>query len=307
MKQQDEHLTRPIITRRDILKGAALGTVGLALGLNPLAAAGVVKPPLFAAENPKSTAVLIRRANAVNQNNEVQSEIVAEMLETALQTLTGQTDGVQAFGQYLRPADTVGIKFTRCAWMRIPTEQAMIDAVKKQVIASGVPEKQIFAQDGGLPVKQCTALLNLPSVKVHSLTGISAALKNYINFSGNPSAYHYDNSVKLGEVWHLPDVKGKTRLIIVDLLRPYFGPGPQVNPLHRWNYQGMLVGTDPVALDTVCLKICQEKRNLFEGEEWLITPPPKSIAAADAQYGLGTSDPTQIKLLRVGWEEDLLI
>jgi len=156
-------------------------------------------------------------------------------------------------------------------------------------------------------VKQCTALLNLPSVKVHSLTGISVSLKNYINFSGNPSAYHYDNSVKLGEVWNLPDVKGKTRLIIVDMLRPYFGAGPQVNPLHRWNYQGILVGTDPVALDTVCLSICQAKRNLFKGEEWLITPPPKSITAADTQYDLGTSDPTQINVIRIGWEQDLLI
>lgn len=306
MKQQAAHVTRPMITRREILKGTALGAIGLALGLNPLAAAGP-NPPLFAAEHPKSTVALIRRANAVNQNNEVQPDIVAEMLETALQTLTGQTDGVNAFGQYLRPADTVGIKFTRCPWVRIPTEQAVIDAVTKLVRAAGVPEKQIFAQDGGLPVQQCTALLNLPSVKVHSLTGISAALKNYINFSGNPSAYHYDNSVKLGEVWRLPEVKGKTRLIIVDMLRPYFGSGPQVNPLHRWNYQGMLVGADPVALDTVCLSICQAKRNLFKGAEWLITPPPKSIAAADTQYGLGTSDPAQIKVIRIGWEQDLLI
>ena len=91
------------------------------------------------------------------------------------------------------------------------------------------------------------------------------------------------------------------------MLRPYFGPGPQINPLHQWDYRGILVGTDPVAIDTVCLSICQKKRNLFKGEEWLITPPPRSIAAADSVYHLGASDPTKIKLTRLGWEKEQLI
>ncbi len=145
----------------------------------------------------------------------------------------------------------------------------------------------------------------MPSVKVHSLTGIAASLKNYINFTSNPSAYHYDGSDKLGEVWL--KVKNKTRLIVVDFLRPYFGPGPQINPVYRWNYNGILVGTDPVAIDTVCLKICQEKRNQFKGEEWLITPPPKSISRADKKYDLGTSDPMKIQVIRYGWEKGVMI
>jgi hypothetical protein len=68
-----------------------------------------------------------------------------------------------------------------------------------------------------------------------------------------------------------------------------------------------MVGTDPVALDTVSLKICQVKRDLFKGESWPITPPPKSIAAADADYKLGTSDAAKIGLIRLGWDKDILI
>jgi hypothetical protein len=53
--------------------------------------------------------------------------------------------------------------------------------------------------------------------------------------------------------------------------------------------------------------LCQRKRNLFKGEEWPITPPPKSIAAADTEYHLGTSDPRKIKLVKLGWQKDVLI
>jgi len=169
-----------------------------------------------------------------------------------------------------------------------------------------VAKDRIFAQDGGLPAARCTVLINVPSVKVHTLTGIAVSLKNSINFSPQPSKYHAP-STNLGEIYLLPDVKGKTRLVIVDLLRPYFGPGPQINPLYRWNYRGIIVSSDPVAADTVCLKICQAKRNLFKGEEWPIAPPPDNIVAADRTYHLGTSDPAKIKLVRPGWEKDILI
>lgn len=158
-----------------------------------------------------------------------------------------------------------------------------------------------------IPLDKCTALINVPSIKVHAHTGIAVAIKNYINFGSNLSQYHSEGSSRLGEIWLKPEVKGKTRLVIVDALRPYFGPGPQINPLHRWDYKGILAGTDPVSLDTTCLRICQVKRNLFRKEEWLITPPPKSIDAADTKYRLGTSDPVKIKLVRLGWDRDTLI
>jgi hypothetical protein len=41
--------------------------------------------------------------------------------------------------------------------------------------------------------------------------------------------------------------------------------------------------------------------------EWLITPPPRSLATADSVYHLGTSDPTKIKLTRLWWEKEMFI
>jgi len=295
-------------TRRDFIKGTAMGTLGMALygkgrpifgGPNEGAAS-------FAAENPQSVVVLVRNEKAIGVGDKVDAAVVQEMIDTAVMKFSGEADAAKAWAKYVRADDSVGVKFTRCDWMRVHTDQAVIDSVVKRVEEAGVGRDKIYAQDGGLPVAKCTALINVPSVKVHTLTGIAVSMKNYINFSSAPSKYHAP-STNLGEIFLMPDVKGKTRLIVVDILRPYFGPGPQINPLHRWNYHGIMVSDDPVAVDSVCLNICQAKRNLFKGEPWPVTPPPDFIAAAEKTYKLGTSDPAKIKLIKLGWEKDILV
>ena len=295
-------------TRRDFIKGAAMGTLGVALygkGKPVFGRAGQGAVPLVA-EDPQSVVVLIRNEKAIGAGDKVDAAVVQEMIDTAVMQLSGEADAAKAWAKYVHADDSVGVKFTRCDWMRVHTDQAVIDAVVKRVGEAGVGKDKIFAQDGGLPFAKCTALINVPSVKVHTLTGIAVSMKNYINFSPAPSKYHAP-STNLGEIFLMPDVKGKTRLIVVDILRPYFGPGPQINPLHRWNYHGIMVSNDPVAVDSVCLNICQAKRNLFKGEPWPVTPPPDFIAAADKTYKLGTSDPAKIRLIKLGWDKDILV
>jgi hypothetical protein len=296
------------VTRRDFIKGAAMGTLGMALygKGRPVFAGPKAGAAPFAAENPQSVVVLVRNEKAIGAGDKVDAAVVQEMIDTAVKQFSGEADAAKAWAKYVRADDTVGVKFTRCDWMRVHTDQAVIDAVVKRVGEAGIGQDRIYAQDGGLPIAKCTALINVPSVKVHTLTGIAVSMKNYINFAPAPSKYH-SPSTNLGEIFLMPDVKGKTRLIVVDILRPYFGPGPQINPLHRWNYHGIMVSNDPVAVESVCLNICQAKRNLFKGEAWPITPPPDFIAAADKTYKLGTSDPAKIKLIKLGWDKDILI
>ena len=306
---KEEKKQKQIVTRRDFLKGTAYGTIGVALGIplleNRSQASEKSKP--FDAQNPVSRVVLVRNEAAVDEAHRIDSGLVAQMIDTAVQTLSGEQDPMKAWGAYIRPEDTVGVKYTHCGWMRVHTEDAVVEAIVKRLSSLGIPKNRVHAGDGGIPLDKCTALINVPSIKVHAHTGIAVSIKNYINFGSNLSQYHSEGSSRLGEIWLKPEVKGKTRLVIVDALRPYFGPGPQINPLHRWDYKGILAGTDPVSLDTICLRICQAKRNLFRKEEWLITPPPKSIDAADTKYRLGTSDPVKIKLIRLGWEKEMLV
>ncbi len=297
-----------VITRRQFLGGTVCGALGLALGFgveNPLVWAEENAP--FAAENPVSRLIMVRDEAAVSSDHVPNLEVTSKMIDRAILALSGEKDVLKAWGKYFRKDDTVGVKITRCQWMRIGTEEVVVQAIVKRLKDVGITEDHIIAKDFGIPLEKCTALINAPAVKVHTLTGIAAVLKNYINFADNPRDYHHEDSAKMGEIWHLPHVEGKTRLVILDMLRPYFGPGPQINPAHRWDYKGIIVGTDPVAVEAAALSICQKKRNLFKGEDWPITPPPVLIHAAEEKYKLGISDPRKIKLTRLGWEKETLI
>ena len=73
------------------------------------------------------------------------------------------------------------------------------------------------------------------------------------------------------------------------------------------NLPGLLVGTDPVAVDAVGLHIFKAKRLEYFGEEKPMTPPPHHIAFADTKHHLGTSDLEKIELVKLGWKEGILI
>ncbi len=295
-------------TRRDFMRGAAFAGLGAALGFRGAGAAGrgsAARP--FEAADPRSRLVLVRDEAAVDASHAVDAKVAGAMIDRAVAAFAGVDDPVAAWRTFVKPGDTVGVKFTHCGWMRVHTEQAVIDHVVARLKDAGVAADRIYAGDGGFPVERCTALVSVPSVKVHTLAGMAAAVKNYINFSPNASSYHGDGNARLPEIFLRPEIKGKTRLIVVDALRPYFGPGPQINPLHRWDYKGILVGTDPIAVDATCLAICRAKRTLFKGEDWPINPPPRFLPSGETEYKLGTADPARIRVEKIGWAADILI
>jgi hypothetical protein len=124
-----------------------------------------------------------------------------------------------------------------------------------------------------------------------------------------PADYHGDACASLGAVWRLPEVDGKVRLNVLVMLTPQFhGVGPHsYSPRYVWPYGGLIVGTDPVAVDATGARIIQAKRDLFFGEPRPIAPPPHHIAIAGERYGLGVSDPDRIVLVRLGWMDEALI
>ena len=96
--------------------------------------------------------------------------------------------------------------------------------------------------------------------------------------------------------------------ILVMLTPQFHGVGPHsYSPRFVWTYGGLIVGADPVAVDTTGARIIAAKRREFFGEERPISPPPHHILYADTRYGLGVSDPEQIEVVRIGWQQDALI
>jgi len=156
----------------------------------------------------------------------------------------------------------------------------------------------------------------VPSLKCHVISGVAISLKNWagavtrINLQDGPDTafqIHRDSGADIGQMQALPVFRNKCRLIVVDAMEPYYERGPQTDPEYYYRYGGLVVGADPVAVDTVGTQVLQAIRNEVRGEPWPISPPPKHIALAEEKYGLGVSDPQRIELVRLGAKDGMLI
>ena len=288
-----------LLTRRDFIRG----TVGATLTVSLL---GVPWPKGSAQAARSSLVTVVRDKNVMDAGLKVDAKILQTMIDQTVLRVTGKIDIQEAWAALVKPDDIVGLVPTPHL---NPTHQELVDVVKASLMKeAGISEKNIImAQGGKRRPGKCTALISMPALKGHWLTGIGTVIKNYIMYSGRPSNYHQEKSAKLGEIWRIPEVKGKTRLVLVDALHPLCDKGPQADPRYQWAYNGLIAGTDPVAVETVCLKIMTEKRHVLRGEPWPISPPPICVEAADKVYGLGTSRMEEIKIAHFGWEEDLLL
>ena len=292
----------PAITRRDFIRGTAFAALSTTLGMKV-----AMEATSAAAEGEKfaSTVFIVRHEKALDDMHRVNREAVSEMLDKVICAVAGKEDAKAAWQTFVKPDDTVGLVPTSHL---NPTHNEVTELVREKLTDAGIPAKKIILAQGRNGVhKTCTVLFPLPNLKAHWLTGFGTVLKNYIQFGGNPPAYHAENSKSLGRIWNLPDVKGKTKVVIVDALRPLFDKGPQVDPQYLWHYNGIIAGTDPIAVEAVCVKIVQAKRDAFKGESWPLSPPPTCLEAADKEYHLGCSDLAKIKIVKMGWEEGALV
>ena len=291
-----------IITRRDFLRVSAGTAMAATLG------SGILGEALA---EPTSKVVLIRNAEVLGPQDKVQEGILQSMLDEAVKSLLGTDKPMEAWKKLFKSSDVVGIKSN--AWGRMPTPKELETAIKRRLLDVGVAEKNIGIDDRGVlnnPVfLKSTALVNVRPLRTHHWSGVGTCLKNYIQFVPNPSAYHDEGCSPLGKIWTYPLVKGKTRLNILSCLTPqFYGRGANFfDRRYVWPYKGLIVGTDPVAVDAIGAHLLQTKRVGFFGEDRALDVPPVHIVVADKKYHLGVSDLSQIQLIKLGWMEDVLI
>jgi hypothetical protein len=291
-----------VITRRDFLRGAA-GTA--------LAAAVRGGIPEKALAEPQAKVVLIRHAEVLGRQDKVQAEVVQSMLDEAVRTLLGESDLLTGWKKLIQRSDVVGIKSN--VWWNLPTPRELEGAIQRRVLDVGVPEKNISIDDRGVlnnPVfRKSTALINVRPLRTHHWSGVGTCLKNYIMFVPDPDSYHDEGCSPLGKIWESPMVKGKTRLNILCAFTPqFYGRGAHYfDKRYVWPYKGLIVGTDPVAVDAVGAHLLQVKRTAFFAEDRPLDVPPVHIVAADKKYKLGVSDLAKIQLIKMGRQEEVLI
>ncbi len=112
---------------------------------------------------------------------------------------------------------------------------------------------------------QCTALINVPSLKTHSLAESTLTLKNHQGSNSKPHKLHASWDVSCALLNHVPMIREKTRLVVCDATAPLYHKGPITrHSVFTWKYNGILASRDPVALDTVGISILKKKRRKEE-------------------------------------------
>jgi hypothetical protein len=292
------------LTRREFLKRSSTAALAGALFLGS-------HEGVFAESEKKTRVVLIRNKDVLGKDGVPREGVLGDMLDEALTALFDESDPNKAWQQIVGPEDVVGIKTNVWSHLRTPTQ--LESALEKRVIGVGVQKENIAVSDRGVlgneVFKNATALINTRPLRTHHWSGVGSLLKNYIMFVEQPSAYHGDSCADLATIWKLPIVKDKTRLNVLVLLTPLFhSVGPHdYSAKYTWDYKGLLVGTDPVAVDATGVRLLVEKRRRYFEEVRPINPPPKHVLLADERHHLGTADPERIDLVKLGWEQDVLI
>jgi len=301
---------KKVITRRDFLRLTATATVASAAGLSVFAEESQ-KVDKVESVVKKAKVILVRDANVLDDSKKVNAKVLEKMLDDAVTSLVGTSDPIEAWKQFVKPTDIVGVKSNHWNPLRTPPE--LEEAIKKRLIDAGIKEDKISVGDRGIlnnPIfQQATALINARPMRTHDWAGVGSLIKNYIQFSPSPSSWHNDSCANLAQLWDLPIVKGKTRLNILVLLTPLFhSKGPHnYQEQYTWAYKGLLVGTDPVAIDATGVRIIEAKRLAYFGKDLPFEVSPKHIRIAEEKFHLGIADASRIEVKKLGWMEDVLI
>ncbi len=146
----------------------------------------------------------------------------------------------------------------------------------------------------------CTKIINVPVLTDNSRVGINGCLSslalgsvdNNRRFQGAPT---YGDPA-ICEILDKGFIRKKVVVNILDSLVVQAAGGPTFNPLFCQSDGTLYVSRDPVAIDYLALKRLEELRKTMQ------VPPIGNTASHvhdAASYGLGTTDPQRIQLIRL--------
>jgi hypothetical protein len=142
----------------------------------------------------------------------------------------------------------------------------------------------------------CDALINMPRLCDHSLSGVTFAMKNHYGTFDSAAAFHQHKTFcqAVGELNALPPIRDRTRLIIGDALA-VVGWDDAVTG------DSILVSFDPVATDVIALELWLDAWP--SGSEGLVPDSVVGLATPwlenAASLGLGTNDPNNMDVVEI--------
>ena len=144
--------------------------------------------------------------------------------------------------------------------------------------------------------KDVTKIINIPILK-NAGSSVTLCLKNlaYGAITNTGRLHKQLWAETCAEVPAFPPLRDKVVLNIVDGIKGCYNGGPGANPQFFTNYNTVLAGTDPVAVDRIGYEIVMKKRfeEKVQKEE---SPRGRIFLTLAAQMGLGTADLEKITL-----------
>jgi hypothetical protein len=278
----------------------------------------------------KSRVVLARAPGAINERNQADAEKTARLFDQALLALTGQRTAADSWKKLgLRADDVVAVKINCNRWTIDLSPHPELVAALCRSLQAVVPANHIIVYDNdsaaltasGFVINRsatgvrytgtdqgdgfdgnerltkivtgtATKIINLASLKCAEGDLVaSLLLKNHIGslVPEDMPKCHKDADFLAG-VCARPGIKNKTLLNMVSGLRGTFRRSVP------WYWGGIIMGTDPLAVESTALGVMNEKRALEKVEP---LPIPEYLKIAEKKYNLGTTDPAMIEAIKI--------
>ncbi|RKY03353.1 hypothetical protein DRP77_06300, partial [Candidatus Poribacteria bacterium] len=163
----------------------------------------------------------------------------------------------------------------------------------------GYEEKPVLIEDQRVRLSRiltrCDHLINVPVLKDHGRAGVTLSLKNHLGSVDQPKLLHGNNcDPYLAKLNALPEIRGKTRLILLDAVLGICKGGPGGPPQFAPNI--LAASTDTVAIDRFGLDLINEERRKRDLDE--ATGLAKHLRTA-ASLGLGVYERERIRLVKI--------
>jgi hypothetical protein len=278
--------------------------------------------------------VSIVQHDGVWNGDQIQEHVVLQMLDAALTQLTGLDDARMAWSALFDPGEKIGIKVNTIS--RYATTPTVAYAVARRLQDAGIPAEQIIlfdrtdwelaergftlnadgpgvrcrgavAWEGSAQIAgstqrihdvmlSCNALINIPPLKEHGISGFTSAMKNHYGTIERPSQLHGGHcDPYIPELNALPVIRDKTRLIVGDWIRtcPY--------DWNRMTKENMIaMSFDPLAHDHTARQILVDRRQAEERPGRYITELSHYLDTAFT-LGLGAdAEHTEVRKKRLG-------
>lgn len=230
------------------------------------------------------------------------SPVLAESLAEAISADVVAPERIILWDRFDHELRTAGYELSRSGRGR---KCYGTDALSDRGVSGYGPLISISGDIGSLysriVIDETDALVSAAVLKDHNLAGLTCTMKNFFGAIHNPNKYH-DNGCDpfIADVCAHDHIRGRLRLAVCDAIRPQYHGGPPVRPDWQWPYAGILLSTDPVALDRAAMEILERKRAAV-GMDSLAAEnrPVRYLKSAEAR-NLGTSDLAEIEVISIG-------